>query len=118
VGKNINIYAATDITLSLEGISLVATASSTSTKPNDFKTFEYRFIQTNTGNTDFWSLNIVNNNIKVVQSRTSARLNLTDFSKPRLSDAGITYTVACRAVDNDNNYSNTSIVASILLKTL
>ena len=118
IGKNINLYAATDITISLEGISLVATTSSTSVKPDDFKTYEYRFIQANTDNTDFWDLDIVSNNIKVVQSRTSARLKITDFPKPRLSNAGITYTVACRAVDNDNNYSNTSVLSSILLKTL
>jgi hypothetical protein len=118
VGKSINTYAVTNIELSLDGVSLVATASSTNTKPNDFKTFEYRFIKGNTGTTDFWDLDIVSNNIKVVQSRTSARLNITDFPTPRLSEAGITYRVACRAVDNDNNYSGTSVLASVMLKTL
>lgn len=118
VGKNINFYAVTDVILSLDGVSLVATASSTNVKPDDFSTYEYRFIQNNTSTSDFWDLDIASNNIKVVQSRTSARLNLTEFTIPRLSEAGINYRVACRAIDNDNNYSSTSMLAAILLKTL
>lgn len=118
VGKNINFYAVTDIVLSLEGVSLLATASSTNVKPDDFSTYEYRFIQSNTSTSDFWDLDIASNNIKVVQSRTSARINLTDFAIPRLSETGINYRVACRAIDNDNNYSSTSMLASMLLKTL
>lgn len=117
-GKTINTYTLTNITLALESVYLVATASSTNIPPDDFSTYEYRFIQNNIGTTDFWNLDIVANNIKVVQSRTSGRLSITEFPTPRISTNGITYRVACRALDNNNNYSSTSVLSSIVIKTI
>lgn len=116
-GKDTNLYTPTSLTVSLQGIALIATALS-SFIPNDFNTYEYRFIQNNTATSDFWDLDITSNNIKVVQSRTTGRLDITNFPTPRVSEAGITYRVACRAIDNNNNYSTTSLLSSITIKTI
>lgn len=115
IGKDTNYYAPTDITVALEGIYLVALASSTATKPEDFSTFEYRFIQNSIDITDFWDLDPVTYNIK---TETTGRLNLTVFPSPRLSDGGINYRVACRARDKSGNYSSASILGSISIKTI
>lgn len=117
IGNDTNAYTPTALTLSLSGVSLIATASA-SIIPNDFNTYEYRFIQNNTATTDFWNLDIATNNIKIVQSRTSGRLAISSFNSPRVSSGGITYRVACRAVDNNNNYSATSLLSSIVIKTI
>jgi hypothetical protein len=117
IGKIINYYTPSAVTLGLEGVYLVATASTDVAKPDDFNTYEYRFIQSN-GTEDFWDLDIAAYNIKVVQSRTAGRLNITEFPTPRISQAGITYRVACRAIDNNNNYSTSSALSSLVIKTI
>jgi hypothetical protein len=83
-----------------------------------FKHYEYR-IYRDSGTTDFW--NIVpdsTNEIKVVKSTGATRQSLLDFTAPRLSEAGITYRVACRTVDIHDNYSDTSALASLKIKTI
>ena len=83
-----------------------------------FKYYEYR-IYRDSGTTDFW--NIVpdsTNEIKVVKSTGATRQSLLDFTAPRLSEAGITYRVACRTVDIHDNYSDTSALASLKIKTI
>jgi len=71
-----------------------------------------------TGNEDFWELDTVANNILVVQTTDVARFNLLDVPQPRISDAGVTYRVACRALDNNNNYSAESALGTIVIATI
>lgn len=92
--------------------------SNTDINPSLFKHYEYR-IYRDSGTTDFW--NIVpdsTNEIKVVTSTGATRQSLLDFTAPRLSEAGITYRVACRTVDIHDNYSDTSALASLKIKTI
>jgi hypothetical protein len=58
------------------------------------------------------------NNIKVVQSQGEARFNLLDMPLPRISQVGINYRIACRALDNSNNYSATSAFGAIVVTTI
>ena len=86
--------------------------------PSLFKYYEYR-IYRDSGTTDFWNLVPDNTNeIKVVKSTGATRQSLLDFTTPRISEGGITYRVACRAVDIHDNYSSTSALASIKIKTI
>jgi hypothetical protein len=90
--------------------------------PSMFKSFEYR-IYRNTGSADFWEITPnATNEIKVVKATGTGQLDLTEFStsdiKPRLSDAGVTYRVACRTLDINGAYSSTSLLGNIVLKTI
>jgi hypothetical protein len=92
--------------------------SNTAINPSLFKHYEYR-VYRDTGTADFW--NIVpdaTNQIKVITSTGATRQNLLDFTTPRLSEAGIKYRVACRVVDIQDNYSSTSALASLIIKTI
>jgi hypothetical protein len=92
--------------------------STTEINPALFKYYEYR-IYRDSGTTDFWNLVPDNTNqIKVVKSTGATRQSLLDFTTPRLSEAGITYRVACRTVDIHDNYSDTSALASLKIKTI
>jgi hypothetical protein len=86
--------------------------------PSMFKSFEYR-IQKNTGSADFWEVTpSVANGIKVVKATGTGQIDLTEFSTPRLSEAGVTYRVACRTLDINGAYSSTSLLGNIVLKTI
>ena len=115
-GKTINNYIVPTISLDLEGTYIVATPA-TLLKPNDFKTYEYR-LRKDTGVEDFWEIDPATNNILVVQSSGIARFNLLDVAPPRISSAGVTYRVACRALDSTNNYGATSALGTIVVKTI
>ena len=92
--------------------------SNTAINPDLFKHYEYR-IYRDSGTTDFWNIVPDNTNqIKVVKSTGATRQNLLDFTAPRLSEAGITYRVACRTVDIHGNYSDISALASLKIKTI
>lgn len=117
IGRVINTYTPTGISIALEGTSLVASITDETGKPSNFNTYEYRFIK-DSDTTDFWNLDITTNNIAVVQSRTLARQTLLTFASPRISTEGIVYRVACRSIDNTNNYSQTSALGSITLRTI
>jgi hypothetical protein len=92
--------------------------SNTAINPSLFKHYEYR-VYRNTGTTDFWSIvPDATNQIKVITSTGATRQSLLDFTTPRLSEAGITYRVACRVVDIQDNYSSTSALASLIIKTI
>lgn len=106
------------ITMDLEGTYIVAQVPQTLVKPADFLTFEYRLYK-DTGVEDFWELVPDNtNNIKVIQSTTSGRFNLLDMPTPRISQAGITYRVACRVVNRNNEYSSQSALGTIVVTTI
>jgi hypothetical protein len=116
-GKVDNDYIVESLIVELEDIFITAVPATTLDKPADFKTFEYRLYK-DTGNEDFWELDTVANNILVVQTTDVARFNLLDVPQPRISDAGVTYRVACRALDNNNNYSAESALGTIVIATI
>jgi hypothetical protein len=116
-GKVDNDYIVESLIVELEDIFITAVPATTLDKPANFKTFEYRLYK-DTGNEDFWELDTVANNILVVQTTDVARFNLLDVPQPRISDAGVTYRVACRALDNNNNYSAESALGTIVIATI
>jgi hypothetical protein len=83
--------------------------------PNDFKVFETR-IWKDSGNGDFW--NSTDTNIRTYTSLGILSVDLRDFPAPRISEAGTKYRIACRVLDNAGNYSSTSILSSITIKTI
>lgn len=98
--------------LDMKAISAIAN------NPALFKHYEYR-VYKNSGTGDFWStVPDATNQIKVVTSTGVGSLSLLEFSTPRISEAGIDYRVACRTVDIHGNYSNTSALSSIKIKTI
>jgi hypothetical protein len=117
LGKTSNNYTVPTLILDLDRTYITAVPTNTLNKPSNFKTYEYRLYK-DTGTEDFWELDTVSNNILVIQSLDVARFNLLDVSMPRISEAGITYRVACRSVDNTNNYSTESALGTIVIKTI
>lgn len=83
--------------------------------PNDFKSFEVR-IWKNSGTGDFWDT--ANSEIKVYSGIGAITVDLKDFASPRLSEAGVKYRVACRVLDNVGNYSSSSTLSSLTIKTI
>ena len=83
----------------------------------DFDTYEYRLYK-DTGVEDFWELDLTTNNIKVKKEKGEARFDLREQPRPRLSAAGVTYRVACRALDKQGNYSTESTLGTIVVKTI
>ena len=116
-GKTTNNFAVDSLTMDLDSTFITATPSSTANKPSNFKTYEFRLYK-DTGTEDFWELDTVANNILVMQDLSVGRFNLLDLPLPRISTEGITYRVACRAIDNNNNYSTSSALGTIVIKTI
>lgn len=83
--------------------------------PNDFKSFEVR-VWKNSGTGDFWDT--VNSEIKVYSGIGAITIDLKDFASPRLSEAGVRYRIACRVLDNAGNYSISSTLGAIIIKTI
>lgn len=83
--------------------------------PEDFKAYEVRvFKDPDTG--DFWDSTYPE--IKIVYTTGTASINLRDFVRPRLSLTGIKYRIACRMLDNSNNYASSSALAEVVLTNL
>lgn len=117
LGKTENATVVPSIVLDLEGSYIVAKPSAQLSLPRDFSKYEYRLFK-DSGTEDFWDLDLSANNILVSQSLAEGRFNLLDIPLPRLSEQGITYRVACRAVDTNNNYSSISALGTIVLTTI
>jgi predicted phage tail protein len=115
-GKVTNNFIVPSVALDLEGTYIVASPA-VLFKPDNFKGYEYRLYK-DTGVEDFWELEPEENNILVIQSTGVARFNLLDVNLPRISNAGVTYRVACRAVDSTNSYSTISALGTIVVKTI
>ena len=117
-GKTITGSIAPLLTLDLDRTDIVVTPDTT-LKTADFATYEYRLYK-DTGVEDFWELvpNPATNNITVIKSDGIARFDLRKQPRPRLSAAGVTYRVACRAQDKQGNYSTTSTLGTIVVKTI
>ena len=117
-GKTINGSAAPLLTLDLDRTFVVVKPDVTLQTP-DFDTYEYRLYK-DTGIEDFWELvpNAATNNIKVIKSTGEARFDLREQPRPRLSQSGVTYRVACRALDKQGNYSTISTLGTIVVRTI
>jgi hypothetical protein len=129
LGKNTNYYTAPTLVMDLDGTEVIARPSNT-IKPSDFKHYEYR-IYKDTGSEDFWELPVVGKtnttaeatlaatyNIQYMTTTNEGRFDLTKQTIPRISNSGVTYRVACRAVDNTGNYSEASTLGTIVVKTI
>ena len=104
------------LNIDLEG-TFVVVKPNTALQTTDFDTYEYRLFK-DTGSEDFWELDLATNNIKVIKNNGEARFNLREQPRPRLSAAGVTYRVACRALDKQGNYSTESTLGTIVVKTI
>ncbi len=116
-GKLVNNYDVASVELDLDTTYIVASVPSDLNRPADFNVYEYRLYKT-TSTQDFWDLDTTTEGILVTQSRDAGRFNLLDIPLPRISATGISYLVACRAVDNNGNYSAVSALSSIVVKTI
>lgn len=118
VGKTENRYTVPSLTMDLNGTIIVAKPAQDLLKPSDFDSYEYRLYK-DTGTEDFWELTPDNtNNIKVQTTTGDASFNLLDIPLPRISTQGITYRVACRTKNRTGNYSTTSALGTIVVKTI
>jgi hypothetical protein len=123
-GKNNNRFVPYDVSITLQD-TFVYVKPMADGVPDDFNTYEFRIykLPDNTSVGDFWDLDPSSNpNILVAKSKTQAVFNLLDF-KPSstnkvISNSGVRYKIACRAVNNTNNYSYESALGSILIKTI
>lgn len=106
------------LVMDLENTYIVAKVPQTFVQQPDFQTFEYRLYK-DTGVEDFWEIvPDTTNNIKVIRSTAEARFNLLDLPIPRISASGITYRVACRSVNRNNEYSAESVLGTIVVTTI
>lgn len=119
-GNNTNTFSASTLYLDLDDVNLVATPTNI-TKPSDFDHWEFK-IYKDTGSADFWDITpTLTDGISDIQTVTgyeSGRFDLRNQHKPIISTSGVNYRVACRAVDRNGNYSDTSTINSILVKTI
>jgi hypothetical protein len=115
-GKTVNGSIAPLLNLDLERTFIVVKPD-TMLQTRDFLTYEYRLYKA-TGVSDFWELDVIENNIKIIKSTGEARFDLREQPRPRLSAAGVTYRVACRALDKQGNYSTESTLGTIVVKTI
>lgn len=112
-GKTINHYDPPTISLDLEDKYIVINPTVVDS-PNDFQAYVYRLYK-DSGTTDLWDTTPV---IPEVQSIGQGKFDLTKVAQPRISEAGVTYRVACRMLDTTNNYSAISSYATIVIKTI
>lgn len=118
IGKTENNYVVPSIVLDLDTTFIVAKVPQNLITPSNFDSYEYRLYK-DTGTEDFWDIiPDSTNNIKVINSQNDARFNLLDMPLPRVSTEGITYRVACRTKDRSGNYSTTSALGTIVIKTI
>jgi sulfur carrier protein ThiS len=117
-GKNTSTAIAPGLTMDLDHTFIVAKPAVV-IQPSDNLSYEYRLYK-DTGSEDFWELDTTDPiyNIKVIRSTEEARFDLRDQPAPRLSEAGVTYRVACRTVDRTSNYSAESTLGTIVVKTI
>jgi hypothetical protein len=122
-GKTTNSFTPNDVMITLQGTNIIVKPilSTGNSEPSDHKTYEFRLYR-NTGTGDFWTATWDSTNMLKAQSRTQAVFNLLDLPSTngnrRISQTGINYRVACRALSNTNSYSSTSVLGSILIKTI
>jgi len=115
-GKYINYYNAATLVLDLQNTAIIAKPTPGQVIPSNFSHYEFRLVKDVNNNitTDFWDIGTTFKFTGVEQGS----YDLRQLSLPRISSAGITYRVACRAVDKTNNYSSSSVIASIVVQTI
>jgi hypothetical protein len=100
--------------------------------PLDFKQFEIRVWKTTKQTTDFWDYTsdtangLINSSglsaqptvFKIVKTTGICTVDLTEFAQPRISEAGVIYNIACRAIDTAGNYSKYSALTFVTVRTL
>lgn len=128
-GNETNPFVPTDIKIKFTGTNIIVTpVIAGGVEPADHKTYEFRLYRTSQLD-DFWDDPWDPLHMLKSQSRTQAVFDLRDLplettvngvttKLSRLSNAGVNYTIICRALNNTNRYSATSAKGSILIKTI
>ena len=112
-GKNTNNFSIdTTLVMDLAGTFITATPT-VLVATSDFDHYEFRMIK-DTGTEDIWDYT----GTTVMTDVAVGKFDLTKQTKPRISFAGISYRVACRAVDKTGNYSDVSALGTIVVKTI
>jgi hypothetical protein len=119
VGQFKNYLSLDSVSVDLNSHFLIMKAvSEVELNPALFKFYEYR-VYRNSGTGDFWDIVPDDTNqIKTIKVNSVAELNLLEFTGIRISESGVKYRIACRTVDIHDNYSDTSALTSILIKTI
>ena len=116
IGKDTNPNDPPGLVLDLEDKYIVVNPTILA-QPANFKAYTYRLYR-DSGTTDLWDTTPV---IPEIQSTGQGKFNLTNVSNtplPRISEAGVDYRVACKILDNTNNYSKVTSYATIKIKTI
>lgn len=130
-GKKLNLFNATGLLITLEGTNLVVrpTIGNTTIPPDNHRLYEFRLYR-NSGSGDFWddvkfmTNTDKTNNYRMIRNSHVAVFDLLkltiDGSNPIITETapGIKYRIACRAVDGTENYSSTSLLGSINIRTI
>lgn len=119
-------YAADDLSIKLQSTTIVVTLQLPEELPKYIKNFIVKLWRqgegyTGTYSTDWWNQTWDSNNMRSVTTSSVANfdlLNLPNNVIKRISQTGINYQIACRAVDTTDNISSKSMLGSILLKTI
>jgi sulfur carrier protein ThiS len=94
--------------------------------PNDFREFEIR-VYKDSGYGDFWNTipattptgtDLTSGVVKVIRTTGPTTVDLTTFDRPRISQAGVQYRIACRAIDRAGNYTDNSALGYILIQNI
>ena len=113
IGKSTNPNDPPTLVVDLEDKYITVTPTIVS-QPANFKAYAYRLYK-DSSTTDLWDTDPI---IPEIQSTGQGKFNLTTVAQPRISEAGIDYRIACRILDNTNNYSKTSSYTTIKIKTI
>ena len=112
-GKNSTTFSInTTLTMDLAGTTITATPTALTTT-SDFDHYEFRMIK-DTGTEDIWDYT----GTTIMTDVAVGQFDLKKQPLPRISFDGISYRVACRAVDKTGNYSDTSALGTIVVKTI
>ena len=130
-GKSINPFNASDITITLQGTKIIVKpiVASGVAIPADHSHYIIKLYRNSSSITqDFWSTVDPANMLEVTTtpSQGTAIFDLLEkasngvykLAGQRISATGINYRIACRAVNNTGNYSSTSVLGSIKIKTI
>lgn len=121
VSRNYNPFSVSDVLITLHGTTVTVKPVIQAVEPAEHKTYEFKLYRSN-GTGDFWNTSWDADNMMIAQSRTQAVFNLLSLpstsTNRRISTSGINYRIACRALNFSNNYSATSALGSILIKTI
>lgn len=119
-------YKTDDLYITLENTSIVVKLVITQDIPKYIKNFTVKLWRqgegyTGTYATDWWNDAWDSNNMLSATTLDTVRFDLLSLSNAtvkRISQTGINYQIACRAMDTSDNFSSKSVRGSILLKTI